>query len=267
MANVTESLKQVAKANREELSATSAITEAQRLIADKGADDMKMLYDMGMHTSVARAMDLHGKKMELEKLENQHGNVYTIQEIEKVACKYALKFRRSDSYKGAIDPAMLQSLKEFFFKGGIDMNAAKLGYNCYVLAPAKAFRLIDRPAPVPPDPILFYKLDENNYKLVHKWGSDLTPFRRLVGLKYRNRFTYWLTWFIPFAAATFLSSVWLHSMPTNAHKSCATLLVAALTVFLGILSGFVPLNRAFSDDGGQFKKWSVLWKDEYKPKL
>jgi len=169
-----------------------------------------------------------------------------------------VKFRRSDEYKGTIDPVMLQKMKEFFAKGEIDMNKAQLGYKCFVLAPPKAFNLIDRPVPRPPDPILFYKLDEKHYKLIHKWGADLTPFRRLLGWKYKNEGTYFL-WYLILTTIPCISLMKYDGFETWLSAAGIVLTAAGLVISL--------VRIANDEFGGKFYRWSELWNDHYKPKV
>lgn len=262
MANLINALKRSSNKNRKDLSEQSAITEAQRLIADKGAEDMEILKEMGMHHSVMKAIDLHGKRIELENLELKYGKVFSIEEIKEVACKYALKFKRSDDYRGAVDPVMLQKMKEFFHDSGIELNKAKMGYNFYILAPSKAFNLIDRPVPAPPDPILFYKLDEHNYRLIHKWGSDLTPFRRLIGWKYKRALNYFLIYLtilsIPGLICTQFNVFWN-------EKGQEGLILIPILLFAAAAT--ISTIRIFSDWGTEFRNWKDIWMDNYKPKL
>lgn len=200
MPNLEKELKNVSKTQRRDLSTSVAVTETQRLIADKGAEDMDILRSMGMHSSVMKAIELQGRKIELESLENKYGQIFTFQEIRSLALRYGLRFLRSDSYKGSIDPEMLAKMKEFFGDAGIEMNKAKLGYNFFILAPYTAFNMKEREnKPVPPDPILFYKLDESNYRLIHKWGADLTWYRRIIGWKYRYIINYLLFYTVLFS--------------------------------------------------------------------
>lgn len=207
MANLEKELKAVARTKRKDLSESVAITETQRLIADKGAEDMGILQEMGLHHSIIAAQELNMKAIELEDLEKKYGQIFTRAEIKGIAMKYALKFLRSDKYNGAIDPVMLQKMKSFFSDAGITLNKAQLGYKFFILAPSQAFNLEKRAnKPVPPDPMLFYKLDGEgeNFRLIHKWGADLTLFRRIVGWKYRYVVNYLLFWTATFFTPSYL---------------------------------------------------------------
>ena len=258
MSNLVKELNSVSRKRRSQMSAASALTQSQRLIADKGAEDMETLRAMGMHHSIVRAQNIRGAQMELEQLEAKYGKIFTFEEIEKMACKYALKFLRTDCYKGNVDPVMLQKMKEFFADAGIEMNKAKLGYDFFILAPSKAFNLKETPKPPKrdPDPVLFYRIDDKHYRMIHKWGRDLTMSRRFVGFKYMNSFTYFLVWmtfmFVPsFALVNFIT-------PKFTWWSLLVLLPSVI----------ISLVRVGNDQwGGTFKDWKKSFTTTVKAKF
>lgn len=259
MSQLLNSLKKVSQERREEMNAASAVTETQRLLANDSAQDYEILKEMGMHKSIEFATELHSKKIELENLEKKYGQVFSLNEIKAVACKYALKFRRSDNYKGGIDVVMFQKMKEFFKDAKIEINKAKLGYNFYILAPQNAFELVERPTPTPPDPILFYKLDENNYRLIHKWGSDLTIFRRITGWKYKSHFNYWLTYFVKYTS--FVLPLWFIKF-FNSFET-AWFAVPVILSVIAIIASFAASANG-EKENEKFRKWEEIWQDEFK---
>lgn len=266
MSTLVNALKRKARSNRSDMEQQSAITETQRLITQGGAEDYQILKEMGMHRAVERAQELHGKRMELEDLEKKYGQVYSISEIENIACKYALKFRRSDEYQGPVDPEMLQKIKEFFKDSGIQTNGTTYGHKFFVLAPPKAFPLANRPVPRPPDPILFYQLNyTDNYRFIHKWGSDLTLLRRIIGFKYASKFNYWLIWFL-------VLSIPAIGMWYMVGKTSSKLDVFGFYIFLGILfqgaAIFFSIQRKANEQwGGKLYTWKEMWQNRYKAKF
>lgn len=247
--SLVKELKNKANSQRARMNADSAITEAQRLIADKGAEDYNILCEMGMHKSVQKAQNDHGIKLELEELDKKYGEVYSVDEIKAIACRYALKFRRSDTYEGIVDPAMLQHIKQFFKDSGIEINGTTYGKKFFILAPPKTFKLEERPRPEPKDPILFYKLDDRNYRLIFKWGEDLTFFRKVIGWKYRNVLNYWLTWL----AVCMIPALLLAGIALKVNIDGWWI---ASTLF-GIAALVISLVRTLNDEwGGRMMTWA-----------
>ncbi len=270
MADLVKELKNKALQNRETLNELSAVTEATRLIAQDGADDLNILREMGMAASVEHAQNLHGLKIELEKLEAEYGQIFTLNEIEAVACKYALKFLRSDTYKGKVPPELATKVKQFFKDSGINMNTAKLGFNMYVLAPHKDFTLIDRPKPiayVDPEPMLFYKLDNTHYRLIHKWGTDLTLWNRIQGIKNSHWTGYWAFWsikiFLLYGPLLAIAICWFSRLWKVSAYPCWYAIIPSLVAIL------VGLGRALDTDSSDemiFKPWKEEWRSDEKPK-
>lgn len=247
MINIQKELQKEAKIQRKDFSELDAIMDANRLIAEKGQEDYEMLQKLGMHSSLLRRSEIKGIKMELKKLDEQYEQVFSIEEIEKIATKYALKFLRSSSFCGEVDTEMPQKIREFMKEHNI--NSTRLEYNFYVLAPPGSFILVDEPRPV--DPILFYKIDESRYRLVHKWGTDFTFWRRIIGWKYRTTFNYWLSWFltifIPIA-----SVIWC--LTPSIWWSLFALLPALIAATLASAD---EINTAA-------KGWKEHWRQNYK---
>lgn len=65
-------------------------------------------------------------------------------------------------------------------------------YNFYILAPENMFSL-ERKKYVTKaelrkeeDPIIFFKINDSYYRMIHKWGNDLSIFRRILGFTFKN---------------------------------------------------------------------------------
>ena len=52
----------------------------------------------------------------------------------------------------------------------------------HILAPARRFRLCDADG----DPLLFVRVGHDRYYLIHRWGSDLSPWRAVVHWPFRT---------------------------------------------------------------------------------
>lgn len=100
----------------------------------------------------------------------KNDRIFSLSEIKKIAINYDLRFLPTKYYKGDI-PSDL-SLK-------ISEAKENLGDNCTgiykILAPENSFEL----QAIPKDPLLFVSLKNGQFYLVHKWGNDLSAFRRM----------------------------------------------------------------------------------------
>ena len=60
------------------------------------------------------------------------------------------------------------------------------------------------------DPVLFYKIDETHYRLIHQWGKEFTAWRRILGWRWKNQHTFRASNFLlslPIVSLIF-SSIW-----------------------------------------------------------
>jgi hypothetical protein len=136
--------------------------------------------------------------------------VFHVSQIEKLCKKYHLRFLPSTMFKGSIAKDLGAKINQFEIAYGVtcgvyysELNEERDGTplvasdgrvfyysvgdglsdygweecSTYIAAPASSFQLEERPK----DPLLFYKINEEYYALIHKWGNDLSIFRRLLG--------------------------------------------------------------------------------------
>lgn len=136
--------------------------------------------------------------------------VFHVSQIEEVCNKYRLKFLPSVHYKGTIDKDLSFKINAFeaayqvkcqcdpSWNGGvvyeIDLSRRVPSYrgpiqNTYIVAPASSFELQERPK----DPLFFYRINNEYYYLIHKWGNDLSIFRRFLGILSNSLYFYILT--------------------------------------------------------------------------
>lgn len=114
--------------------------------------------------------------------------VFTLEQIKGICIKYRLRFLPSNLYKGNIDPQLPSKVKEFVMLEGKSVE----DYQYYICAPAESFELQARSK----DPLLFAKLDEDHYYLIHKWGDDMSVSRAIFNFHRRTETHKFLFWFI-----------------------------------------------------------------------
>lgn len=191
MADLIKALKNESIKQRKEHKKYDAVIQTQLLLADKTQEDLSMLREMGLHTNTHKLIDIKGEALELSKLDEKYGQVYTEDEIKAICIKYALRFRKSEDYKGHVDIQLTAKIREFAKSIDKTIPELNLGFNMFIMAPYHAFNLEDAPPkPRPRDPIAFYKVAEGKYRLIHQWGKDLSIFRQLIGWKYANGINY-----------------------------------------------------------------------------
>ncbi|MFT3885221.1 MAG: hypothetical protein QM724_07265 [Flavobacteriales bacterium] len=97
------------------------------------------------------------------------GRVFSVAAIRRLCIRYDLRFLDAGRYKGELPSRALYELRR------LEARAAAPLVGFKVMAPARCFQLCDPDA----DPLLFVPVGAEHYYLVHKWGSDLSPWRAL----------------------------------------------------------------------------------------
>lgn len=173
--------------------------------------DVHILRSIGQQSTLAQSEKERGAVLEIEKKEQFYsGKVFTKDQIISLAVKYRLKFLPSKHYTKYIPPSIIPEIKdmerhisnqmnidrankenctleEYLEKtdGGIKytIDDTCLKNNFYILAPANMFKLEKTTAfsIKAKDPVMFYSDDNEHFRLVKKWGSDFTIFRRILG--------------------------------------------------------------------------------------
>lgn len=96
-------------------------------------------------------------------------NIFHIETIKNICIDYRLRFLDVKYFKGDIPPEGFDKISELEKKHQTILDGFK------IMAPSKLFRLNNTD-----DPLLFVPLGNNYYYLVHQWGNDLHPLRKLL---------------------------------------------------------------------------------------
>ena len=105
----------------------------------------------------------------------ESGRIYHLEQIKKICIDYRLRFLDSTYFKGEIPNEAISKIKEIEKSHDIEMKGYK------ILAPSRLFRLEDKD-----DPLLFAPIGNGYYYLIHKWGNDLHPLRKLFAWPFKN---------------------------------------------------------------------------------
>ena len=95
--------------------------------------------------------------------------IFHISHIRKLSIDYRLRFLPSRYFKSNLPLEALQEIKRLEKEHHTQLKGFR------VMAPSKHFKLENAD-----DPILFAPIGNNYYYLIHKWGQDLHPLRKLV---------------------------------------------------------------------------------------
>lgn len=110
------------------------------------------------------------KRKELELLE-KFGQFITYAEIKTVGMRYNMGFVHVSAFTGTPGPNTANRIDQFEQNYG-----ASKGDRFFILAPVE---MVNVPAPVVMDPVLFYCIGKDRFFLIDQWGGDMTWVRRL----------------------------------------------------------------------------------------
>ncbi len=102
-------------------------------------------------------------------------NIYSLDEIKNVCIDYRLRFLDLKYFKGKLPQEAKNKMSELEDAHQTQLKGLK------IMAPSIMFRLAKTD-----DPLLFVPMGNDYFYLIHKWGKDLHPFRKLRMLPFRN---------------------------------------------------------------------------------
>lgn len=105
----------------------------------------------------------------------ESGRIFHLSQIKKICIDYRLRFLNTRFFKGDLPQEAISAVQELEVKHKVKFRGFKM------VAPAKYFRLENAD-----DPMLFAPLGNNYYYLIHKWGTDMHPLRKLLMWPLRN---------------------------------------------------------------------------------
>ncbi|WP_324719427.1 hypothetical protein [Salinimicrobium sp. HB62] len=105
----------------------------------------------------------------------ESNRIFHLSQIKKICIDYRLRFLYTRYFKGDLPQEALAAIEALEKQHKIRIKGAKM------LAPAKYFRLENAD-----DPMLFAPLGNNYYFLVHKWGTDMHPLRKVLMWPLKN---------------------------------------------------------------------------------
>lgn len=143
------------------------LAEVERLLKEKNT---KEEYIMGQ---LASKTPIHRNDFVFDLLETER--IFHLDQIKKICIDYRLRFLDSSFFKGEIPQTAISKIKELEAAHDTEIKGYK------IMAPSKLFKLEDRD-----DPLLFAPIGNNYFYLVHKWGNDLHPLRKLMAWPFKN---------------------------------------------------------------------------------
>jgi hypothetical protein len=96
-------------------------------------------------------------------------NIFHLSDIERICIDYRLRFLNSSYFKAELPWEAISKIKNLEQIHETEIKGFK------IMAPAKLFKLKNAD-----DPLLFAPIGNEYYYLIHSWGRDLHPFRKVM---------------------------------------------------------------------------------------
>ncbi len=189
----------------------------------------RILYDTNHFKVNSPNPNLSKNSFDFDQLETQ--KIYHIDHIKKICVDYRLRFLDLKYFKSKLPTSAKTAINVLEQKH--DTKVADLK----IVAPSKLFKLENLD-----DPLLFAPMGNNYFYLIHKWGNDLHPLRKIAMWFFKS--------FENLLFLTFLVSLLLTFMVPDGllskHNDTTTFMVtfffmfksvAAIVLFYGVALG------------------------------
>lgn len=143
------------------------LAEVERLLKEKNIKEEYIMEQLASKNPINRN-DFVFDLLETER-------IFHLDQIKKICIDYRLRFLDSSFFKGEIPQTAISKIKELETAHNTEIKGYK------IMAPSKLFKLEDRD-----DPLLFAPIGNDYFYLVHKWGNDLHPLRKLMAWPFKN---------------------------------------------------------------------------------
>ncbi len=163
-----ELLRDLQKEEERLSSEAELLQEAEELIRKGEKEDERIL------ERIRQARPKEGAPIEVG--EEDAEQVFSERAIRSLCIKYRLRFLSTRLFKGDLPYEAVQAVKNFEKRVGEQIEDLR------IIAPSERFQLQDSQK----DPLLFAYLGKGRFYLLHSWGKELSPWRKMLHFPFRN---------------------------------------------------------------------------------
>jgi hypothetical protein len=192
--NLQDELIRTDRRRQQSLARKFSISDLKKVLQEDVKSEEAALSSMGLASNVlAVKQQFWLKQHQLN--EHYRGDVFLLDDVRQVCMDYSMRMLPAHLYRGPLDTMFAPKVKNF--QRQHQLTDEEVEENFFIVAPPEAFELEKRQRPVLDlDPVLLYKVNDNFYKLVHQWGSDLNILRYVDSWKRRDLWNMTLHWFL-----------------------------------------------------------------------
>ena len=168
--------------------------------------------------------------------------IFHLEQIRTICIDYRLRFLDGNLFKNTIPEEAISKIRMIEKEHKTSLKGFK------IVAPSKAFHLLNYD-----DPLLFVPIGNDYYYLIHQWGKEINPWRKLVVLPVKNLWNFTITNIIISLIITLL-------IPTNNLSKSVPM--ASIIVFLFTFKSiFAVFAYYFFMMGKNFNE--EIWQRQY----
>ena len=236
MFSKTDIEQQLVKYRNKEISPDQILDEVKAILA-KDEDERERVKSKLAQPSIQKENAFNLDLLDTDK-------IFHVQNIKKLCVDYRLRFLASHYFKGPIPEETITKIQHLEKAHHISLEGLK------IMAPAKLLKLENAD-----DPLLFAPIGNDYYYLIHKWGNDLHPFRKLLMWPYKNFENLIFTLFI---ISIFLTAITPMQAFTKGEVTQTEYLLMFLFMFKAV--GGIVLFYGFAK-GKNFN--TAIWDSKY----
>ncbi|UZH55271.1 hypothetical protein JRG66_15195 [Salinimicrobium tongyeongense] len=154
---------------RKEMKEQQVLEEVRKILTREENSEEEIL----RRISEGHSEDNFENELEFDLLETNR--IFHENQIKKICIDFRLRFLDTHYFKGELPAEAIKAVQEAEKKHQTSLKGFKM------LAPAKYFRLENAD-----DPMLFAPLGNGYHYLLHKWGTDMHPLRKLMMWPLKN---------------------------------------------------------------------------------
>lgn len=232
----TKSLEDELISNRKKFSATIDIMAEVKAVLNQNETERNQIVSNLNTKSSTKSNNFNFDLLQTDK-------IFHIQQIKTICIDYRLRFLDSNLFKNEIPSEAISKIRSLEKAHNTSLQGFK------IVAPSKTFQLENYD-----DPLLFAPIGNNYYYLIHKWGNDLDPLRKLKVLPFKNMLN-----FVLFCGI--ISLIITAVVPLDDLSKTVPLapFIAFLFMFKGIIASF---SYYFFLSGKNFN--SEIWNRKFK---
>ena len=210
-------------------------------------DEIKNIFDQGDRKDASIISQLQSSSerdhnaLDLDLLDTDR--IFHLDHIKAICIDYRLRFLDSKLFKGSVPYEAAIKIKELEKEHKTVIEGFK------IMAPSKLFKLENAD-----DPLLFAPIGNGYYYLIHKWGNDLSPYRKLAVLPFKSFENLMILTALVSFFASFLVPKGLLSIETSGVQFLLTFLFMFKSVAAVVLYYSFAAGKNFN---------SVIWDSKY----